>query len=853
LARHQVLRQIHAAYSSTGRLEIITVISNIVWPVIAQTAGPLRTFAAKRQLPWTEGIVSESHSRQFYQGYYQSDAVSRFGLERYPSCVLIGPDGMVLAAVQLCLVKLHPLIDEMAQGACAETDKSMSVRTRAMVVKQRPPLIVYPIILGLLFVSSVDRLAAETANTDVNQAGSPEDKLKDIDRRIKALEEDKNRLQQEKSQAQGRTAQPALPANADRTGLLDMSLEDLMNVKITGVSKKAETLRNVPMSAYIVTREELQRWNVSSTSEMLQRVPGYSFYNTDYYGQYGAIGRGLQSVWRYGFGFELMNVVDFGHYEFTPHFFKSVEVARGPAGLTWGSGAEAGLLNFNIRDDLNGLETVAEAGNYNRQSYDVMYGKKLDDQGRNFFVGWHLEQQGYQLQHNALDIPGQDWKENGLNPSQSLLAKVDYKPFKFIVFQDHADHIAPKLWFGPSDLQQALEQRIGTDAHDELEVLAYRLEYHLPIENDNLSLYLYHDSYKKQWTAEQIALDTQRKRSVGFGGTTKLLQDKLDLNFGGDLWGEDQVNAPSYTSTWAHDNYGINWYDTTLPSATHWMNSYIQGIYHLQKRLSILLGGRVDYMREAAPRQLYTGPQAGVFYDVTDTLTLKYLYNDARRRPQANEMTSDVEAESLAAHEIVAVYEKAPWQFDVTLFTQRLANQITRQNVPTLNAFINTGGLKSEGVEWGIKYTPWLNGLIYWNGSCQRCQVIQGTAGDGTDLTAPHDSQGRPLFVPEITNFIGTEVMLWNTVYANVDLRAINHIPYLTASGQQSEKDTVAFVDLTFRTKKFFHNRVSFSGACMNVFDTRTRVPAYGEHSGNANGTLEPDGRRFFLQLTAYF
>jgi outer membrane receptor protein involved in Fe transport len=331
-------------------------------------------------------------------------------------------------------------------------------------------------------------------------------------------------LQEQPAKEAGTSAGKPPDANAvteeKKTGLFDKSLEDLMGMEITGVSKKTESMRRVPMSVYVVTQEELQRWGVSSTSEVLQRVPGYSFYNTDYYGQYGAIGRGLQSVWRYGFSFELMDVVDFGHYEFTPHFFKSIEVARGPAGLTWGSGAEAGLLNFNIRDDLNGLETVAEAGNFGRQSYDVMYGKKLDDQGRNFFVGWHREEQDYQLQHDAFDIAGQDWKQDGLNPSQSLLGKLDYKPFKIIVFQDHPDHIAPRLWFGPPDLQQALEQRLGTDPHDELEVLAYRLEYHLPIESDDTSLYFYHNYYTKQWTAEDVALDTQRKRSVGFSGAT---------------------------------------------------------------------------------------------------------------------------------------------------------------------------------------------------------------------------------------------------------------------------------------------------------------------------------------------
>jgi len=152
------------------------------------------------------------------------------------------------------------------------------------------------------------------------------------------------------------------PARADvLSNNLEMYLfEEIPSV--TGVSKVQEGLDEVPMSVYIVTREDLKRWGVRQLYELFQRVPGYSFYNTDYYGQYGPIGRGMQSIWRYGFSYELMNVVDFGHLTFAPGFFKSIEIARGPAGLMWGSGAEAGLLNFNIRDDLNGLETNVEYG-----------------------------------------------------------------------------------------------------------------------------------------------------------------------------------------------------------------------------------------------------------------------------------------------------------------------------------------------------------------------------------------------------------------------------------------------------------------------------------------------------------
>jgi outer membrane receptor protein involved in Fe transport len=653
---------------------------------------------------------------------------------------------------------------------------------------------------------------------------------------------------------QGRkTEKDAAIPSYEMDQLFSMSLEELLNVEIAGVSKNQETLKEVPMSVNIVSREDMNRWGVRSLYEVFQRIPGYSFYNTDYYGQYGAIGRGLQSVWRYGFSFELMNVVDFGHWEFTPQFFKSVEIARGPSGLTWGSGAEAGLLNFNIRDDLEGAETHVEVGNYNRRAYDLLFGHKLQGENNNVFVGWHLEEQDFRSQTNAFDTPGVEWKENGLNPSQSLLAKIQYQPFKFIIFKDSTDHIAPRLWFGDDGLQEALEA-YQKDVHDQLEVLAYRLEYHLPFEDENTKFYIYHNSYEKQWWMESVAIDTQRKQSVGFSGQTILFNDDLELNYGGDIWGEDQITAPSMTTFWSR-TYGINWYDDALsPQKTSWRNGYLQGKYAINDKFKVLLGGRLDYENGAKDKLLFTGPQIGLFYDLTNELTVKYLYNDAKRRPQGNETTGGglVSAEELIAHEFVIVYETGKLQYDVTFYTQKLQNQITRQNVSEeLNAFLNTGGVESQGIEWSAKYLLDENTMLYWNGSWLNAEVIKGTVA-GEEVADAHDPDDRPLFVPELTSFLGCEFKVASLFFLNFDWRSINSIPYQKASGGYSE-DNVGFFDLTARTRKFWNDRCNLTFGCMNLLDNRSRVPAYGEHSGNAAGTIEPESRRFFIRFTSTF
>jgi iron complex outermembrane receptor protein len=650
-----------------------------------------------------------------------------------------------------------------------------------------------------------------------------------------------------------------MPLKAFAAGEENLLFMDISTV--VGVSKKAENVKETPMSVYVVTNEEMSRWGIRSFYELFQRVPGYSFYNTDYYGQYGPIARGLQSIWREGVSIELMNIVDFGHMNFVPNWFKSVEIARGPSGLTMGSGAEAGLVNMNVRDDLNGTEVSVQGGNNGRQVEDLMYGKKFTDgkPGDGIFFGYRSEAQSYTTQQDMLGIPASNvqWKENGEYPSETLLAKIQTGPFKAIVYQDHADEIAPTIWFAGSNVQNQLEQFQG-NLNDQMEVLAYRMEYHIA-DTDNFSFYLYSDDYKKQWWVESVALDTQRKRTAGINGDAKLADGKLDINFGGDLWGEDQTTAPSFTSIWAAAR-GIQWYDTaTSPSEiqkTPFANFFVQGNYALSNGFKVLLGGRADYQKDAQPTNtIYTGPRIGLMYSPTDKVTFKYLYNGTARRPQGNEITAGAgapSAETLAAHELIAIADISDkLKLDLTLFSQKLQNEISRVNGVGLNYFTNTGGLTTNGLEWAIKYLPMKDTLVYWNGSYDASQVNEAVING----VVSHDAENPdhdPLFVPVVTSFIGTEISPTEFFKVNVALRSILDIPYQAITGEYTEANA-EFVDVTIRTKKFWKNTVDLSLVGLNVCNNQQPLPAYGEHSGNAAGTLQPEGVSVYLKATFDF
>ena len=56
--------------------------------------------------------------------------------------------------------------------------------------------------------------------------------------------------------------------------LTEMSLENLMDIEITSVSRKKEQMVHAPAAIYVLTSEEIQRSGATSIPEVLRLVPG---------------------------------------------------------------------------------------------------------------------------------------------------------------------------------------------------------------------------------------------------------------------------------------------------------------------------------------------------------------------------------------------------------------------------------------------------------------------------------------------------------------------------------------------------------------------------------------------------
>jgi len=146
---------------------------------------------------------------------------------------------------------------------------------------------------------------------------------------------------------------PAL-AGAAANDLVKLSLEDLMQVEVTSVSKKPQRLANVAAAVHVISAEDIRLSGANSLPEVLRLAPGIDA--TRFSGNRWAVSaRGFAEV----FAEKLLVLVD-GRNAFNPAFsgvswqdfqfpledIERIEVIRGPAAAIWGSNGMNGVINI---------------------------------------------------------------------------------------------------------------------------------------------------------------------------------------------------------------------------------------------------------------------------------------------------------------------------------------------------------------------------------------------------------------------------------------------------------------------------------------------------------------------------
>ena len=181
-------------------------------------------------------------------------------------------------------------------------------------------------------------------------------------------------------------------ATADLT---DMSLEALMNLEITSVSKKPQKKTEAAAAVFVITGDDIQRWGVTNIPDALRRVPGLQVARIDA-NKWAVSARGFNGR----FANKLLVLID-GRSVYTPLFtgvywdaniamledIARIEVIRGPGGTLWGANAVNGVINIITKTaaDTQGTLVSASTGNELDHLVNVRHGG-VDRSGAHYRV-----------------------------------------------------------------------------------------------------------------------------------------------------------------------------------------------------------------------------------------------------------------------------------------------------------------------------------------------------------------------------------------------------------------------------------------------------------------------------------
>jgi iron complex outermembrane recepter protein len=206
--------------------------------------------------------------------------------------------------------------------------------------------------------------------------------------------------------------------------LTTRSIEDLMSIQVTSVSKTEQTLSHTASAVFVILQKDIGRSGATNIPDLLRMVPGMDVSQIN--GNTWAISaRGFNGR----FSNELLVLVD-GRPVYTQtsggvywdvldlplEDIERIEVIRGPGGSVWGANAVNGVINIitsKASDTHGGLVivgggnvdqgfgTVQYGGNAGKQTDYRVYVKYLNQDhlpnssGRDGGDGWHMLRGGF--------------------------------------------------------------------------------------------------------------------------------------------------------------------------------------------------------------------------------------------------------------------------------------------------------------------------------------------------------------------------------------------------------------------------------------------------------------------------
>lgn len=189
--------------------------------------------------------------------------------------------------------------------------------------------------------------------------------------------------------------------------LKNLSLEELMNIEVTSVSKHPEKLENVASAIQVITGEDIRNSGAKTLPEALRLASNLQVAQVNS-SQWAITARGFNNV----LANKLLVLID-GRTVYTPLYagvywdvqnilledVDRIEVISGPGGTLWGANAVNGVINIITKSskDTKGLFAEAASGSALPSLGSVRYGGQLSDK-----ISYRVYGTGFKLGNTIL-------------------------------------------------------------------------------------------------------------------------------------------------------------------------------------------------------------------------------------------------------------------------------------------------------------------------------------------------------------------------------------------------------------------------------------------------------------------
>ncbi len=428
-----------------------------------------------------------------------------------------------------------------------------------------------------------------------------------------------------------------LIAQEDNTFSSEVSLDSLLNIKISTASKYEQLIGEAPASVTIVTSGDIERYGYRTLSDILDHEKGfYTSYDRNY-NYVGVRGFGRPS----DYNNRLLLLYD-GHpinenvygsasigtdFPIAIEQIEHIEIVRGPGSALYGTGAMFAVINVITKkgNTIDGTRLSAEIGSFGRRQGSFQFGKEWESAIDFSLSGIIADNTGEDLYYQEYDNPatnrgiaqGLDWDKYF-----GFYSRVSYDNIFVNGYLTQRSKGTPSGMYDNNfndGRAKTIDNFAGINARYDAKVTSA-----LALSGTLGYQYYY---YSGDFPIQDLQVETAIGKRICAEVRMQLdIQPEHRLTIGSEYNNNIQSEIEER-------NAGIVYYDGDYPNTI--FSIYVEDEYQIFNNFFLTLGVRHDRYSSVGSA---TTPRGALVYSFFDRQsTLKFLYGEGFRAPSSYE------------------------------------------------------------------------------------------------------------------------------------------------------------------------------------------------------------------------